>query len=62
MAVRITITATDRMGRHLVERQVEGETFQRTFEERGRVYEEIIKEHSDHNGVKPFIFTSTTSR
>lgn len=59
--VVVTVTCTDRQGRRLATRRVEGWSFQETAAERLKIYEAFKAEYIDHAGVEPYIFTETNS-
>ncbi len=61
MAVKVVITATDRAGHQLGHRTVTGPTFDLTYEDQRKAYEELKTEFRDADGSEPYIFTHTTS-
>jgi hypothetical protein len=57
--MRIDITATDRDGRILETRSVEGPSFHHTYEARGEVYDYFREAYRNYMGLPPYIFTNT---
>lgn len=61
MATRVTVVATDRLGKRLGSRVVIGPTFSLTRKDRERAYAELKTEHRESDGTEPYIFTTTDS-
>ncbi|MDE2426303.1 MAG: hypothetical protein KGO96_10405 [Elusimicrobia bacterium] len=58
----ITMTCTDRNGHRLAQKILRyplGTLFRNTVEDRLRVNEEMMREHTDAGGLSPYVFTET---
>lgn len=59
--IEVEITCTDRNGRRLATRTVRGVDYPATLADRVRISEELMRLHTDHRGVTPYVFRSIKS-
>ncbi len=60
MACKVSVTATDGLGKHLKTVVVTGATFALTYDDRAKVYADLKHDFVGPNGEQPNIFTETT--
>lgn len=60
MAVKIKVVCSDRLGRQMSTRIVEGQTYQGCKDEKNKAINELKKQFPEPGGLDPFIFVEVS--